>query len=110
MKRAWIAGLFLLLACGGEETRPAGLLDREKFKHVLMGSQLIEARVNHEMVKDKRVDSPVQQYYDSLFVAEGVTEAEFKSTFTFYTQHPEELKAIYEEILVDLGRKKDGRR
>lgn len=108
MKRAWIASLFLLLACGGEEARPEGLLDRSKFKHVLMESQLIEARVNHEMVKEKRVDSPVQQYYDSLFAAEGVTEAEFKATFDFYTEHPEELKAIYEEIIVDLGRKKDG--
>lgn len=104
-----LAVIVVLLGCAGEPPPPSGVLDRAKFKEVLLEAQLIEARVTQEMVAEKRVDAPVLQYYDSLFASEGVTRDQFKASFDHYAQRPEELKAIYEEILVDLGRRKDGR-
>ena len=105
MKR--IATLLLLVACSSGTPPPAGLLSREQFKHVLLEAQLIEARLNHEMVVGQRTDSPIEQYYDSMFVKEGITEEAFRITFDHYAESPEELKAIYNEILTELAQRKD---
>lgn len=99
--------LLLLVACNTLADTPPGLLEREKFTEVLMGAQLIEARMNHEMVIDKRADSPVKAYYDSLFVQKGITEEEFTLTFRYYSERPKDLKAIYETVLTRLGQAQD---
>jgi hypothetical protein len=100
-----VAVLFIwitVMACASEEVRPDGLLPREEFKDLLLEAQLIEARLNFEMVDQKRHDMPVRQYYAELFKARNTTEQAFKTTFTWYTEHPAELKAIYTEVLADL--------
>lgn len=99
--------LLVLAACGAPEAPPPGLLDRATFKHVLLRAQLVEARLNHELVVGKRGDSPIAQYYAELFQEEGVTQAAFDSTFAYYAARPEAMKAIYQEILTELDSLKE---
>ena len=108
MKQA-LYGLAILVvaACTRPEQQPADLLSREQFKSTLLGAQLIEARLNHEMVNDKRLDMPVREYYAELFKTEGVSEQSFKATFQWYAEHPADMKVIYEEILVELQKRAD---
>jgi hypothetical protein len=110
MRRFLLPFLFLLAACSTAEAPSADLIERDKFKQVLLRAQLVEARLNHEMVIDHRTDSPVVTYYAELFKEEGVTEEQFKRTFQYYTEHPLELKAIYAEILVELDSLKENDR
>jgi hypothetical protein len=102
--------ILLLAACSNAEAPPADLIERDRFKHVLLRAQLVEARLNHEMVIDHRPDSPVKDYYAELFTEEQITEEQFKRTFQYYAEHPEELKAIYAEILVELDSLKENDR
>ena len=94
-------------ACASTEERPKDLLPRDKFTEVLLESQLIEARVNQEMVIDKRTDAPAQQYYKDMFAAQGVSVESFKTTFKWYVDHPAELKDIYNEVLTGLQKRVD---
>ncbi len=105
--RTLLALLLVLVACGPAGPPPPGPLDRATFKRLLLGSELIEARLQHENVIAKRSDSPVEQYYDDLFKEEGVTKEDFRRTFDAYTQHPAELKVIYQEVLAELDSLKD---
>lgn len=104
-------GVLLLLlaamACGPREKSPVDLLDRERFKEVLLQAQLIEARVDHELIVEQAVRVPAQRYYDELFAEQGITEEQFANTFAYYAARPEELKAIYEEIVTELNYRKD---
>jgi len=103
-----ICWMVLLVACESPLPQPPqDALPRDKFKRVLMESQLIEARLNHEMIIDKRADSPVRTYYAEMFKQQGITEEAFKKTFQWYAEHPEQLKPVYEEILVDLQHRTD---
>lgn len=99
--------LFVLAACSTAEAPPADLLDRAKFKQVLLGAQLVEARLNQEMVIEHRMDNPVEVYYTDLFKKEDVTREQFERTYRFYTEHPAEMKAIYEELIVELDSLKE---
>jgi hypothetical protein len=99
--------LVLFAACSTGDAPPAELLDRERFKMLLLEAQLIEARVNHELVVEHSSAVPTQRYYDELFEKEGVTREQFESTFRYYSARPEEMKLIYEEIVTELSVRKD---
>lgn len=80
---------------------------------MLTEAQVIEARASFERVQDPKATAAdstgaaLEVVYDSLFAAQGTTAEAFKSTFNWYTQHPAELKTIYEEVVEELGRRKD---
>ena len=95
-----------LVACEMEE-RPEGLMERNEFKKALLDAQLIEARMNHEMILEQMKTMPVQKYYEELFERHHITEEQFQKTFNYYTEHPDELKEIYEEIMTELTLRKD---
>ena len=95
-----------LVACQMEE-RPEGIMERDEFKEALLDAQLVEARMNHEMILEQMKTMPVQKYYEELFERHQITEEQFQETFNYYTEHPDELKAIYEEIMTELTLRKD---
>lgn len=97
----------LLAACGAAEEQPPGPLDRDLFTELLLEAQLIEARINHELVVQHISEVAGERYYDELFREKGVTRAEFEETFAWYNAHPLELKAVYEAVGEELMRRKD---
>ncbi len=105
--------VFLLVAmfsaCDRPSTVPADVLDRTKFTAVLTDMQLIEARMNHELVVQPRDQVPMAEYYEEAFRNNGVTKEQFVASFEYYAQDPAVLKAIYEEVITELGRRKDQR-
>ncbi len=82
-------------------------MDREHFTTVLLEAQLIEAQVNHELVIEQLADIPTDSYYDQLFREHGTDREQFARTFAYYAARPEDLKAIYEEIITELTQRKD---
>ncbi len=107
MRIALLALLLSLAACSSQEAPSKDILERERFKELLLQAQLIEARANHELIVDQVTQAPTAQYYADLFSTEGVTEEQFKATFDYYTARPAELKLIYEEIITELSFRKD---
>lgn len=107
MKSRVVPFLLLLGSCSSPEPRPADLLSRDRFTEVLMEAQLVEARMNQELVLDKRSDAPGRQYYTEMFTAQGVTEQAFTNTFQWYVEHPDSLKDIYNDVLTRLQRRVD---
>lgn len=105
--RVFFMALVLLIACTSPETRPEGVLDRERFKEVLLQAQLIEARANHELIVEHRSRVPSERYYAELFEEQGITEEQFIASYRYYLDDPKELKAIYEEIITELTFRKD---
>lgn len=100
--------LALLFACGTKEDEPStDLLPREKFVTVLLGSHLIEARMNHELMVAHMGDVPSDEYYAELFAEQGTTKEQFQATFDHYTDHPEQMEAVYQEIITELSKRKD---
>lgn len=108
MRMLWRISVVLLFACSGERGgAPPGILERDRFRQALLEAQLIEARMNHELVVARRTEIPSADYYEEMFGQLGITRLEFERSFTYYTGRPEDMKLIYEEILTELGRRKD---
>lgn len=97
-----------LIGCGSSDDRPAGLLDHETFKEALLRAQLIEAKASQAMaMTHDPVAGRPRVAYEAMFKDQGITEAQFDSTFAYYQARPLELKALYEEVLTELGKRKD---
>jgi hypothetical protein len=107
MRMALAMALLFLASCHGGDVPPSGLLERDRFKEVLLQAQLIEARVNHELIVEHISQVPTDRYYAEMFKEQGVTEEEFTKTFRYYAATPKEMKAIYEEIITELTFRKD---
>ncbi len=107
MRHLLILSLMLFLSCGRQEKEPDGLLDEETFIQVLAEAQIIEARMNQELVVEHRGEVPTRRYYAEVFTRFNTDKEQFERTFAYYTSRPEEMKAIYEEVLAELGRRKD---
>lgn len=100
--------LLLVVACSQrEEPTPVDVLSREKFTNVLLEAQLIEARVNQELVVAQQGTIASEQYYLDMFEAQGTNRAEFERSFGYWSGRPADMKAIYEDIIAELGRRKD---
>lgn len=100
--------LVLLTACSTQSSKaPYGVLDRDRFEQVLLEAQLIEARMNHELIITQQSDIPAERYYSEMFAAEGTTKEQFQKSFSYYSGRPDEMKLIYEEIFTELNRRKD---
>lgn len=101
-------GLLLLFSCsGGPQEVPDGVLPPERFQQVLLEAQLIEARMNHELVIDHATSIPGGDHYAEMFREQGITQAEFDRSFKYYSGQPEEMQRIYEAIMAELVRRKD---
>lgn len=110
MSIRWFLILLLVVtSCDRSSTVPADVLDRAKFTTVLTDMQLIEARMNHELVVQPRDQVPTAEYYEEAFRNNGVTKEQFVASFEHYARDPAVLKAIYEEVITELGRRKDQR-
>lgn len=93
--------LILLLASCAAETRiqPPGLIPRDAFVNLLVDIQQLEAVSKQKMI---RIDNPAPRiagYYVSVFHQHNITEQQFRDSFLWYYEDPDDMIAIYEEVL-----------
>ncbi|HOY27513.1 MAG TPA: DUF4296 domain-containing protein [Flavobacteriales bacterium] len=106
--RSLVIIVLLAVSCRApEEAVPSDVLPRDRFKDILVEAQLIEARTNHELVVAHHSSIPSEQYYTDMFKEQGTTKEEFQRSFTFWSGRSADMKVIYEEVLVEISRRKD---
>ncbi|MDX9750496.1 MAG: DUF4296 domain-containing protein [Flavobacteriales bacterium] len=110
MRRVLAAVMLAATACGGGPgPMPEGTLPRDTFKELLVGAHLIEAHGRHRLSTGIALGggTPQAAAFDSLYAAHGTDSAAFRATFAAYADRPHELKAVYEEVLTEILRRKD---
>jgi hypothetical protein len=108
MKQLLFATILLLTACEAEVSLPEDVLDRERFTEVMVAMTLLEARMSQEMMVVPATAPPMALYYQELYAEHGIDSAAFRRSFDHYATRPEEMKAIYDEVVERLRRMKDG--
>ncbi|HNK40564.1 MAG TPA: DUF4296 domain-containing protein [Flavobacteriales bacterium] len=98
--RTWVVILVVIMAaCGTAEESPVGLMPRDTFIEVLLQAHLIEAATADQAHADSA--------WAEMFAAQGVDRYRFRTTYAWYTEHPAELKAVYNEVLTGLQQRVD---
>lgn len=98
--------VLLLSACSvpneQSETPPANLLPADTFCQILADFALAEsaANMNIENVPNYRLDTV---YAFDPIRENKVRRSQYDSTLTYYSEHPDQFKKIYENVLVLLS-------
>jgi hypothetical protein len=98
---------FLITFCGGKKEEsaktPSNILSPEKFTRVLKDFALAESAVSLN-IKNVGIGKLDSAYAFDPLKENNVSKAEYDSTVTFYTNHPELYKKIYEAVLDSLSK------
>lgn len=104
IKNILIAAFFAsLISCVDHSVKlPAGYISEQDLVPVLVDIHLVEGARSGKLVLGDTNKLP--DYYAKIYQKHNITETEFKESFAWYTQHPEMLKAVYEEVIVSLSK------
>lgn len=105
MGRHWVpvVALGLAFSCSNPDDAviPAGVVPADTMVVMLSELHLIEgARSGKQIMGDSL---SIDEYYDALYLRHGVEAERFKTSFAWYSRHPERLEALYEEVIVRLS-------
>ncbi len=95
----------LLYSCESEpqDQVPENLIDSATYQNVLLEMQLVEAHINEVRVNQVYIRDSVNHFYSEIFDRHDITMEDYNATTEYYAKHPTELKAIYDNILVELS-------
>lgn len=97
----------LLFACSDDKQVeiPAGVLSQEQMATVMAEVHLLEASLNLNISSAiTKGDAPdLQATTLEVLKKKGVTKEKYETSFLFYSQHPEILSEIYQQVLNNLS-------
>jgi hypothetical protein len=100
--------LFALLliganACVDQEVEvPTGMLSHQEMVDILVDVHVIEGARSGTLILGDTNSIP--DYYSRIYLKHNTTEQDFKTSFDWYTHHPEKLKMVYEDVIVALSK------
>lgn len=89
------------ISCNSGEEKPP--IDKEKLVQILVDVHIAEAAVQDYSGLQK--DSIGKVYYKQLFSLHHVTEKDFYRSMYLIKQDPENLEALYKEVLTELEKR-----
>lgn len=78
---------------------PEGLIPKADFVPLFADVQLLEAARKQKMIKGDSVDLEVANAYRQIFDKHQTSDSLFRISYLHYFSKPEEMSAIYEEVI-----------
>jgi hypothetical protein len=87
--------IFLLMACQNKSEQPT--IDKLTYKNILK-----ETLLTHTVTQELHKDSLKKNLLSLVYKKYGVDSLQLSQTTDYYSQHPDELQHIYQEIYNEL--------
>jgi len=95
------------MSCSDEEgaqRMPDGILTKQEMVELLVDIQLIEGGIIIRKLDEKKFGEEINAYYQKAFKKHGLTKETFEYNMRYYTDNPEILDAVYEEVINEISR------
>ena len=86
------------------ETIPDDVLSKQEMVELLVEIQLIEGGIIIRKLDEKIFAEEINAHYQITFKKHGLTKKTFEYNMRYYTDHPAQLEAVYEEVINELSR------
>lgn len=97
--------LVMLSSCSGSGDNldvPDDIIPRDSMVSALFDMHLIEgAKVGQKVMGDT---VKLNTYYTKLYQKYGVTKKQYEKSFNFYSEHPETMNKMYQEVIERLNK------
>ncbi len=103
-----LLNILLFVACNNNNL-PKDILKPEKMQQVLFDVMLADELVNLKYTADTSLNRLSQsvELYQTVFKIHNVSANDFKRSFTFYQNHPKQLKPILDSLQKTTQRRVD---
>lgn len=106
MKHLFIS--LLLLVFIGCTHRPEVVIPKEILQHDQMVALMVDVHIMESALSinmNQGSNSPDSLAYFNVFKKNNTTKKQYEASLTFYTQHPELLNKIYDDVITDISKK-----
>ena len=88
--------IFLFISCSSKtDTIPSKVIPKDKMADILVDVHLAEASAENRGLNSPQINIQMAAKYDSLFQKHETSFSQFKSSYDYYLDHPDELSEIY---------------
>ena len=106
MKKTLLIYAIMALGCAEKElVVPIDILGHDKMVAILTDAQIIEAAIQRRLFSKDSLSGIAKWHYDAVFKEQSVTEEEFKRSYDYYKDYPEEFERIWEDVFNELSKK-----
>ncbi len=92
----------LLLACN-LDSLPNEFPNEVEFAQILADVHFAEAAINQIRIKERGVDSAVNNYYHHVLAKHNLTQEKFDTIVSWYSSHPQIYQDVYEDAIALLS-------
>lgn len=107
----FISFLSVLLSCSQQDKKihiPENIIPPEQMVPILVDFHLTEASIYLSKQKDEEIGPITVQRYDFILNKHQITRKKLNESFRFYSDHLNEMKKIYEQVVVELSKSQSG--
>ncbi|MBA2422768.1 MAG: DUF4296 domain-containing protein [Chitinophagales bacterium] len=106
MKPFFLAAIVIIIclpSCNREPVLlPEDILSREKMIEILVAVHLVESSGDSRGFSMREANKLIAVRYESVMKNHGTTFNQFKASFDYYMQHPDQFDEIYQEVINQL--------
>jgi len=97
---------FCMFSCASDKVEiPDGVLPVEKMVLVMADVQITEAAMMYRNSNGDFTDNKAPAYYQFIFSKHKISEKVFRDSFKFYSDKPELMDKIYEEVIIEITKR-----
>ncbi len=95
----FLATIFL---CSCKSDKPKGILSHEQMEHVLTDIHVVDGSLADKMMVPDTMFKYGNAQYTQIFKQHNIDSGDFKKSFKYYTNRPDELFEIYDKVIADI--------
>ena len=107
MKNIYFLFLLILFSCSEKQNIDENIISKEQFTNILEKIHLAESEFQLNRINNtERYENKLSSDYHQIFSEYKVSKTDFENTLQYYSERPELLENIYEDILLNLKEKR----
>ena len=107
MKNIYFLFLLILFSCSEKQNIDKNIIPKEQFTNILEKIHLAESEFQLNRINNtERYKNKLASDYQEIFSEYNVSKTDFENTLQYYSERPELLENIYEEILFNFKEKR----
>ena len=107
MKNIYFLFCLILFSCSEQQNIDENIISKEQFTNILEKIHLVESEFQLNKINNtERYENKLSSDYHQIFSEHKVSKTDFENTLQYYSERPELLENIYEEILLNLKEKR----
>ena len=100
---------FSILACSDPDRLPSGIIDKDKMEKIIWDMVQADQYSSNYLKKDSvriAVKPETRKLYDEVFLLHHISREEFQKSWTFYLNHPELTKTMFDSLSAKANRRR----